>query len=584
MFGLGKMRQTLAADDAQVEATKPGVPDLAPPPIHPPPTDPLQAFGQPAMWLAAIGGLLTRHPLTSAITSAGAVMDSVHKQDAAAAQRAYDEWKINSENAMKLVKYEQDAYKAALAKKNTDVRESEAQIKTLAAAFKNPGLARVLEEEGMTGVTKYVQANGQQAERASVAAQTFSDHAGKKISIAQGLLSDDPKQMADALRAQGDAFVHDAGGKGSTSGSRMQADAIRLQLDTIAARMEKAAEDGDQAGVDAAVAEARGIAGAGTASLKPPKVAKTQATAWTIDTDPSTNQQFRTRTGPDGKPEYTDLAGNAIEPPKGVAHVTTEVKPAQPGSLADTVAKQSADIAKEHPDWPPGRVATTANARVRLAASPFMQNLNQKEAQAAQKEIDKDPTILDDPNRMGQLVNQVTGRQEQKETLTGQQIAQIDDHATRVAHLLDDLQKMRGLLDDPAIASKLGRPLRAGESIGNILGAMNDTDRAEYDQLLARVRQEGPKLMSTKILPSETRPSEEEADALFPSQRWGDTKQNVDRIFEDWQNRFVTDLRVYNAQKLGSTGQGLLILGGGGKPAVAGGKVIRYDAQGNPIQ
>ena len=89
--------------------------------------------------------------------------------------------------------------------------------------------------------------------------------------------------------------------------------------------------------------------------------------------------------------------------------------------------------------------------------------------------------------------------------------------------------------------------------------------------------------MSTKILPSETKPSEEEADALFPSQRWGDTKQNVDAIFEDWQRRFVSDLRIYNAQKLGSTGQGLLILGGSGKPASAGGKVIRYDAQGNPI-
>lgn len=322
MFGLGKTRQTLDEDRAAVEAAKPGPPTLTPPPLQPPPTDPLQAFGQPAMWLAAIGGLLTRHPLTSAITSAGAVMDSVHKQDAANAQRAFEEWKVNSANAEKLIRYEQDAYKAAIAKYGVDARAGEAQIRTLAAAFKNPALAKVLEQEGMTGVTAYVKANGQQAERATVAAQNFTDHAGKKISIAQGLLSDDPKQMADALRAQGDAFVHDAGGKGSSSGSRMQADAIRLQLDTIAARMEKAAEDGDQAGVDAAVAEARGIAGAGTASLKPPKAAKTQATAWVTDTDPTTNQQVRTRTGPDGKPEYTDLAGNPIEPPKGLAHIS----------------------------------------------------------------------------------------------------------------------------------------------------------------------------------------------------------------------------------------------------------------------
>ena len=83
MFGLGKTRQTLDEDRAAIDAAKPGPPALTPPPLQPPPTDPLQAFGQPAMWLAALGGLLTRHPLTSAITSAGAVMDSVHKQDSA---------------------------------------------------------------------------------------------------------------------------------------------------------------------------------------------------------------------------------------------------------------------------------------------------------------------------------------------------------------------------------------------------------------------------------------------------------------------------------------------------------------------
>ena len=250
--------------------------------------------------------------------------------------------------------------------------------------------------------------------------------------------------------------------------------------------------------------------------------------------------------------------------------------------MADTVHKNEISLAKEHPDWDEGRVSRTANTLVKLESSPFMQNANAQAAKAIRKAVEDDPSIVDDPVRMGKLVNQAMGRSELKETLTGQQIAQIDDHAERVSHLLNDLQKMRDLLDNPGIASKLGRPLRAGESIGNILGAMNDTDRAQYDQLLARVRQEGPKLMSVKILPSETKPSEEEADALFPSQRWGDTKQNVDAIFEDWQRRFVSDLRIYNAQKLGSTGQGLLILGGSGKPASAGGKVIRYDAAGEP--
>ena len=96
-LGMGGMQKTLADDRAKVETLEPAAPKLTPPPVQPPPADPFQAFGQPAMWLAALGGLLTRHPLTSAIQSAGAVMDSVHKQDDAAAQRALSEWKINSE-------------------------------------------------------------------------------------------------------------------------------------------------------------------------------------------------------------------------------------------------------------------------------------------------------------------------------------------------------------------------------------------------------------------------------------------------------------------------------------------------------
>lgn len=155
-LGLGDMQRTLAEDRANIERLTPSTPALTPPPRTPPPSDPFQAFGQPAMWLAALGGLLTRHPLTSAIKSAGAVMESVHKQDEEAIKRGMEEWRINSENAMKMVKYEQDAYKSALAKYATDARAGEAEIRTLASAFKNAALEQVYATEGMDGVKRYL--------------------------------------------------------------------------------------------------------------------------------------------------------------------------------------------------------------------------------------------------------------------------------------------------------------------------------------------------------------------------------------------------------------------------------------------
>ena len=155
-LGISGLNSTLAADRADVQSKEPGPPKLTPMPPPAPPTDPFQAFGQPAMWLAALGSLLTRQPLTAAIQSAGAVLKSTHDQDLAAAQQHFNEWKINSENAMKMAKYEQDAYKAAITKYGTDARAGEAQIRTVAAAFKNEALLKVYQTEGMTGVVRYL--------------------------------------------------------------------------------------------------------------------------------------------------------------------------------------------------------------------------------------------------------------------------------------------------------------------------------------------------------------------------------------------------------------------------------------------
>lgn len=153
-LGLGGMQKTLQEDRAKIDAMAPGPPKLVPPPVTPPPSDPFQAFGQPAMWLATFGSLLTRHHLTSAIQSAGTVLDSVHKQDDAAVQRAMAEWKVNSENAVKMAKYEQDAYKAAITKYATDARAGEAEMVTLNHAFQNVAAAEVLRTEGPAGLIR----------------------------------------------------------------------------------------------------------------------------------------------------------------------------------------------------------------------------------------------------------------------------------------------------------------------------------------------------------------------------------------------------------------------------------------------
>ena len=74
---------------------------------------------------------------------------------------------------------------------------------------------------------------------------------------------------------------------------------------------------------------------------------KSEQTAWTVATDPGTNQQFRMRTGPDGKPEYTDMAGNPIEPPKGIAHIGGTQAPGSTGADRAAIAE---DV-RNDPEW-----------------------------------------------------------------------------------------------------------------------------------------------------------------------------------------------------------------------------------------
>jgi hypothetical protein len=313
-LGISGLNSTLAADRADVQSKEPGPPKLTPMPPPAPPTDPFQAFGQPAMWLAALGSLLTRQPLTAAIQSAGAVLKSTHDQDLAAAQQHFNEWKINSENAMKMAKYEQDAYKAAITKYGTDARAGEAQIRTVAAAFKNEALLKVYQTEGMTGVVRYL----------------------KKGSADTSMLSE------RALKLQ---------------------DAMQDHLDKLAAR--QAWNDGHPNATPSEKSEAYLAIDKG----QDPDAGKGASANWQPFTDAKTNTQGYFRIRADDKPEYQDMAGNPMQPPEGLQHIGTEHDPTA-GSSDYIQMRVENDLKTLHPDWEPGKLSTEAKRVASEASQP----------------------------------------------------------------------------------------------------------------------------------------------------------------------------------------------------------------------
>lgn len=202
-------------DDVDRREAALSFPHLTPPPPQEAVTDPFQAFGQPAMWIAALGSLFTRRPLVNAINAAGAVLQSTHEQDTAAAKRHYETWKVEQENALKLAKFEQDAYKLAIQKMHTDATVGEAMIRTHIAGFKDDVLNTALQHGGMEEVKKLLFMRGKSAASAdssSGALDTFLKGHVDQADAATLLASDNREDVAKGVVLMAEARAKIIGG------------------------------------------------------------------------------------------------------------------------------------------------------------------------------------------------------------------------------------------------------------------------------------------------------------------------------------------------------------------------------------
>lgn len=77
-------------------------------------TTPAQAWGSAAMVFAALGSLLTRTPLTTAMNAMAGVMKGFREGDQQAFDNNFKVWQAESENAYRLASFELEAYHAAI--------------------------------------------------------------------------------------------------------------------------------------------------------------------------------------------------------------------------------------------------------------------------------------------------------------------------------------------------------------------------------------------------------------------------------------------------------------------------------------
>lgn len=146
-----------AQEEAQIRKEYPEGPPPPPKPVNIKPFQPpqqrsfLESFGGMATILGALGGLLTRHPLTASLNAASAAMQAYKKGDEEAYKNAYQSYKDNIDFAFKQSDHELAAYRTYLDDKNLVTDQVLNGIKTQAAIVGNQQMARMVEVQGLEG-------------------------------------------------------------------------------------------------------------------------------------------------------------------------------------------------------------------------------------------------------------------------------------------------------------------------------------------------------------------------------------------------------------------------------------------------
>jgi uncharacterized coiled-coil protein SlyX len=121
---MGKLTSQLNALQAKMPALQP------PPQEHL--VDPIKSFGSAATMIAVLGSLLTRAPLTSALNSAAAAMNSVQQKNLLDYQAQYNNWKQNTDFAVRQSQMLEQQYQDILGTAKLTNEQKTAQASMLA--------------------------------------------------------------------------------------------------------------------------------------------------------------------------------------------------------------------------------------------------------------------------------------------------------------------------------------------------------------------------------------------------------------------------------------------------------------------
>ena len=98
-------------------------------------TDPMEQFGSLGFIAVQLASAFTRRPMVNSLNGAAAFMEAVHTKDQTGYERAYKEWKDNTELAIKRHNIQREAYEDAAKRFSTDHGAYMSEMEALTAKF-----------------------------------------------------------------------------------------------------------------------------------------------------------------------------------------------------------------------------------------------------------------------------------------------------------------------------------------------------------------------------------------------------------------------------------------------------------------
>jgi hypothetical protein len=147
--------EDIKANQKKREAIEPPKPPELTPAPKPQDSNPFQTFGSAAGWLAVFGSMLTRAPLTSALNASAGAMNAAKRNNAAEFQQKMDEWKANTENALKLHQFSMDTYKEDMEKLKDGDESVKSNVEVLARSLDDKGMIAAMQAGSEEGLRYY---------------------------------------------------------------------------------------------------------------------------------------------------------------------------------------------------------------------------------------------------------------------------------------------------------------------------------------------------------------------------------------------------------------------------------------------